>query len=187
MGYKIGHKHSEETREKLSLSRKGNTNCVGRKYSKETIEKMRLARLGKPSPIKGVKKTIEHRMEMSRVRKGKKMSLETRLKMSESRKGKNNPSYKGGVTPLNQRIRRSMEMRLWKKAVLERDNFTCQKTGQVGGKLVAHHICNFADFPELRTSIDNGITLSKESHIKFHKKYGRKNNTRSQLEEFIIN
>jgi len=36
-----------------------------------------------------------------------------------------------------------------------------------------------------RTSIDNGITLSKEVHKEFHKRYGIKNNTREQLEEFI--
>ena len=78
-------------------------------------------------------------------------------------------------------------MRLWKESCIKRDNFTCQKTGQVGGQLQVHHIFNFADFPQMRTSIENGITLSKEAHALFHKIYGRKNNTRAQLEEFLNN
>jgi len=51
--------------------------------------------------------------------------------------------------------------------------------------LVAHHIQNFAQFPELRFAIDNGITLSKQAHNEFHKRYGRKNNNREQLDEFL--
>ena len=120
---------------------------------------------------------------------GKKRSEETKRKISKSRIGRyagvNHPNWQGGITPENHKIRASLEMKLFKKAVFERDNFTCQKTGQVGGKLVVHHINNFADFPELRTSISNGITLSKESHLEFHKIYGKRNNTREQLLEFL--
>ena len=62
-----------------------------------------------------------------------------------------------------------------------------KKTGISGGELVVHHINNFADFPELRTAIDNGITLSKKAHQDFHKIYGVRNNTKEQLEEFLNN
>jgi len=85
-----------------------------------------------------------------------------------------------------ERIRKSAEYRLWRRAVYERDEFTCQKTGQLGGELVAHHINNFVDFPELRLAIDNGITLSKVAHNEFHKIYGKHNNTKEQLEEFLL-
>ena len=46
-------------------------------------------------------------------------------------------------------------------------------------------INNFADFPELRLAIDNGITLSEKAHKDFHNIYGNKNNTKEQLEEFL--
>ena len=93
--------------------------------------------------------------------------------------------WKGGITPKNQKIRQSFESKLWRKTIFERDNFICQKYGIKGGELAAHHINNFADFPELRFAIDNGITLSKKAHQEFHKKYGTKNNTREQLKEFL--
>jgi hypothetical protein len=101
--------------------------------------------------------------------------------------GEQNPQWKGGVTPVHNKIRMSVDYKAWVRAVYERDNFTCQKTQQKGGKLVAHHINNFSSHPELRFAIDNGITLSKESHEEFHKKYGKTNNTLEQLQEFLIN
>jgi len=99
--------------------------------------------------------------------------------------GKNNPMWKDGITPEIRKIRNSPEMKLWRKSVFERDNFVCQKYRTSGGILRAHHINNFADFPELRLAIDNGITLSEKAHKEFHKIYGRRNNTQEQLEEFL--
>jgi len=94
-------------------------------------------------------------------------------------------NWKDGKTPNNQIIRHSIEYKLWGGAVYARDNYTDQKTGIRSGNLVAHHIQNFSSYPELRFAINNGITLSKESHREFHKRYGIKNNTLEQIEEFI--
>lgn len=99
--------------------------------------------------------------------------------------GEKAPWWKGGITPENEKIRHSLEMVLWRKACFERDNWTCQKYGVRTGGLIVHHINNFAEFPELRTAIDNGITLSEKAHKEFHKIYGFRNNTRVQLEEYL--
>ena len=120
--------------------------------------------------------------------KGMKMSKAHIEKLKGKRlkaQGENNHSWKGGITPINAKIRNSLEMKLWRKSCFERDGFTCQKTGEGGGKLVVHHINNFADFPELRTSIQNGITLNEKAHKEFHTIYGKRNNTREQLENYL--
>jgi 5-methylcytosine-specific restriction endonuclease McrA len=94
-------------------------------------------------------------------------------------------AYINGSTDENSKLRNSIDMRLWREAVFARDNYTCQKSDKKGGVLRAHHIYNFAKYPELRFAINNGITLSEKEHNKFHKKYGRKNNTPEQLQEFL--
>ncbi|KKR46075.1 MAG: HNH endonuclease domain protein [Parcubacteria group bacterium GW2011_GWB1_40_14] len=91
-------------------------------------------------------------------------SLETRKKMSESKKGGKAPFWRGGITPINHIIRQSLEYRLWREAVFARDNYICQKCGQLGGNLEADHIKRFSEYPELRFAIDNGQTLCKACH-----------------------
>jgi hypothetical protein len=105
----------------------------------------------------------------------------------ETFKGSNHHFWKGGITPINVKIRTSVEAILWRKSVYERDKYTCQKCAKVGNKLRAHHINNFADFPELRFAIDNGITLCNNCHKGFHKIYGNKSNIIEQLYEYIQN
>lgn len=65
--------------------------------------------------------------------------------------------------------RRTTEYTKWRKAVYERDNYTCAICGQVGGKLNAHHIKPFSKYKELRTSLENGITLCETCHKRVHK------------------
>jgi 5-methylcytosine-specific restriction endonuclease McrA len=61
-------------------------------------------------------------------------------------------------------------MKLWREAVFARDKWTCQDCGdKKGGNLEAHHIKSFAEFPELRFAIDNGITLCKDCHKIIHR------------------
>ena len=181
----------------------------GHKFSKETKKRMSEARKGKKCPWAGkYKKTEDHKRKLSEVHKGMKKpwagkykrTLETRKHMSEQMKksGRKPPSqlgmkgsksggWKGGVTKKNTLIRNSREFDLWRKSVFARDNYTCQKTGKKGGELHPHHIQNFAQFPELRFVVSNGITLSEKSHKKFHRIYGTKNNTKKQIKEFLEN
>lgn len=109
---------------------------------------------------------------------GCEISISTRYKgkrcLSCSKKGELNPQS-GKVpwnysedTPEKTRIRGSIEYRLWREAVFARDNWTCQKCSSRGGVIHAHHIKTFSDYPELRTSIENGITLCKKCHKIHH-------------------
>lgn len=60
------------------------------------------------------------------------------------------------------------QQREWRKAVFERDNYTCQGCNQRGGELQADHELPFSLYPELRTEILNGRTFC----LKCHNKYG---------------
>ena len=53
----------------------------------------------------------------------------------------------------------------WRKEVYTRDNHCCQWPGcKIKNKLNAHHIKNWAQFPGLRFTVDNGLTLCKNHH-----------------------
>lgn len=101
--------------------------------------------------------------------------------------GEKHPHWKGGVTPINLQVRHSLEYKLWRRAVFERDNFMCVNGGKDhGSKLEADHIKEFADYPELRFAIDNGITLCKQCHRLKTANYLKKNwKNQYQLERMI--
>ncbi len=83
--------------------------------------------------------------------------------------GSHSWKWRGGVTPINTKIRFSSEYTSWKIGVITRDRHQCQSCGQIRGKLNVHHIKPFADYPELRLNADNGITLCQSCHKKTHK------------------
>lgn len=98
---------------------------------------------------------------------------DTKNKMSLKRKGKptgrtgdKSHFWKGGVTPINKKIRMSLDIRNWRNSVFIRDDYTCQMCGVKGGKLQADHIKPFSLYPELRFAIDNGRTLCILCHKK---------------------
>ena len=209
----LGKKHTEEQKRKISLGNKGKIfsqetrekirlSRLGKKASEETKIKLSLAKKGVPKSeshilgmIRGARRGKDHPMfGKTGAFKGKHHTKESKQKLSLSKKGK--PMFKtrgekchlwkGGITPVNQKIKSSLEWRIWREAVYVRDNYTCQKCKVRGGiTLHPHHILNFSQYPELRFAIDNGITFCKKCHIYFHKLYGRQNNTREQVKEFL--
>lgn len=156
----------------------------GKKWGPEVLEKMRLAKLGKPSPWAiGNKHFLgrhhsEETKEKQRLAKlgnqytfGRVRPVEERKRMSEAKKGDKCYLWKGGKSSEASLARSSLDYRLWKEAVLERDNYTCVDCGasSVRGKFVlmhADHIKPFSLFPELRFAIDNGRTLCVPCHSK---------------------
>jgi hypothetical protein len=113
--------------------------------------------------------------KLNKSRKGVPRSDEIKEKISKTKlnkpnlavRGEKNRHWKGGVTPANFIIRGSLEYKLWRRSVFERDSHTCVWCGDnKGGNLHADHIKPFAFYPELRFAIDNGRTLCVECHKK---------------------
>jgi hypothetical protein len=92
--------------------------------------------------------------------------------------GNKSPNWKGGITPLTQKIRLSEKYKQWMSDILQRDKWTCQTCQKRGVRLEVHHIKTFIDiltensvktFDEAMKCrelwlIDNGVTLCKECH-----------------------
>ena len=100
--------------------------------------------------------------------------------------GKNSIHWKEELTNEDRyKSRSTPEDQFWKNEVKKRDNYTCQCCYEQGGKLHSHHIFNYADHIDSRYLLENGITLCEDCHIQYHRIYGKRNNNRKQLEEYL--
>lgn len=127
-------------------------------------------------------KRLDVRLKISMALRGRTLTEEWRKKISKTwfkkgnipwtkgrkgfRSGELCPFWKGGVSKANHLLRQSIEYKLWRKSVFERDKYTCIWCGYRGGEIEADHIKPFAYYPELRFDIDNGRTLCRECHKK---------------------
>jgi predicted RNA-binding protein with TRAM domain len=149
-----------------------------------------------------VKRTKEE-IEKSRIKRiGRKRSFKSRMEMSM--KKSKEEIFTGFKTSLNKQIRSLPEYFIWRSAVFERDNWTCQTCRKRGnGTLNAHHIKNFnvlrdnfletykhlnlsinrEQLPSLAAKykdfwdVNNGITLCENCHnlTKRRKKMNKEN------------
>lgn len=146
----------KEVRDKISKAKKGKqtTSMLGKHHSDESKEKSRKSNFGQ------------------------KRSDITKDKIREKRKlqiGDKCPSWKGGITPIIQKLRNSDEYKEWRKKVYLRDNYTCCKCNKRGVILNAHHVIGVYIKQDMIFDLNNGITLCKGCHKQFHKEYGMKN------------
>jgi formate-dependent nitrite reductase cytochrome c552 subunit len=148
MGIKKGGKLSETHKQALRVPHKGAGIYPRTDYHREITKK-------------GIKKFYDE---------GGKSGF--RLKKYYNSGPKNN-NWKGGITPEHEKIRKSVQYKIWQFAIFTRDNFTCVQCHKRGGNLYADHIKQFAFHPELRFAIDNGRTLCDKCHKKT-KTYGSK-------------
>lgn len=142
--------HSEETKRKISEAHKG------KKLSDQHRLNLSISHRGQSPANKGVPLTVVQKEHLSKVQVGR-------------FKGEKHWNWQGGKTPKHETIRKSHEYKIWRKAIFERDNYTCiwcGKKEEVSGKLNADHIKPFSLFPELRFAIDNGRTLCIPCHRK---------------------
>ncbi len=110
-------------------------------------------------------------------------------RMTEKIKGENNWNYNFNLTDEEREAQRSrlndIEYRKWRTKTYKRDNYTCQKCSQRGGKLNAHHIESWGSNKKLRLKKNNGITFCEYCHKNFHKMYGYKNTNKQQLNKYL--
>lgn len=149
--------------------------------TKETRDKLRYAKLGKRSNSFNHKLSLDARKKISLKMKEKNIrpplfseltpekQFQSREKRSVALKGSKCHLWRGGINPLNDSIRKSLEYKLWRNAVFERDNWKCIWCGSSKG-INADHIQEFSKYPELRFAIDNGRTLCKSCHLLRHNK-----------------
>lgn len=152
-----GQKLSMEHRKNISETCKKNGVgkwMKGRKLSQNTIEKQREKKVGRF------------------------VSVETREKIRKSQigvprfhmRGEKHPRYISDRSKLQRygtdnQDRRSSMYREWRKKVWLRDNFKCKIANpDCKGRIEAHHILGYTEYPELRFDINNGITLCHHHH-----------------------
>jgi len=192
-------KHTEEEKEnmrKIAKERGYGKWMKGKKLTKEhkdniskgvnkpeVINKIAEASLGREPWNKGTKGV------MIAWNKGVPMSEKTKEKISISRIGK----YMGEehwkwIKNRNElkraeasEERRSPAYKYWRKQVYERDGHKCKiNNNDCSGRIEAHHILGFAQYPELRYEVNNGITLCHFHHPKKRKE-------EEELVSFFIN
>lgn len=168
-----GFNRSEEVRKKMSESAKKRSvaselkriKAVRLSLKSPAIRKqMSIRMLGDKNPMK----RIEVREKVAKSMTGK--ISPQRGKPQSTQRGKKHWNWQGGINPINDSIRKSLEYKLWRRAVFERDNYTCIWCGIRGKELNADHIQLWKDYPELRFAIDNGRTLCVECHKSRHSK-----------------
>ncbi len=174
----FGKHHSQNSKEKMS------------KTQKEAITPAKIEFL-RQEAIKAWKNE-EYRNEhinFAKVRTGDKNSFfgkshtnETKHSISLANRGRfigdNGSNWQGGKTKLSMTIRENAIYKEWRKDIFDRDKYTCQSCGRVGGDLHAHHKIPFSllmNKYEIKTLEDalkrevlwdrnNGITLCMNCH-----------------------
>lgn len=178
----FGKKASIQTREKMS--RKAKENGIGKWNKDRKWDEKRKRKWG-------IKIKEEYKIGNRKSwNKGRKMTLEERKKLSNAKRKKWDLSGRKRKIKRAHHTNNQIEYIEWRKSVFQGDDWICQKCERKSGirrpiYLVAHHKESWADYPNLRYKTDNGITLCRGCHIKFHNKYGRKSNTSQQSEEFL--
>lgn len=146
----------------------------GKKMTEESKKKMSIVKLGKPIP----------HLHNVQVREKIKQSLTGRP--NPNMRGEKHPNYKDGGAKTSERLFEMgrIEYKNWRKAVYERDKYTCRICGSQGGRLNADHIKPWSLYPDLRYDIENGRTLCVACHRKTDTFGGPRKSMRTTQDQF---
>ena len=184
-----GKHHTEETKNKMSETRKG------KHHTEETRKKLSETRKGKKHHFYG-----KHHTE------------EAKNKMSEAHRGEKHPGWKGGISKISSHLREYIKP--WNKDSMKYSDYK-SVISEKPFKHIHHVNKNFSEILELTFKISNieiketieeytseeleklekiclmlhcffgpGVCLTEEEHKLFHKIYGNHDNTKEQFEEF---
>ena len=131
---------------------KGHKIRLGMKNEASSNEKNRVAHLGR-------KYSLEHRKSISESLKGVAYLCDKR--------GELHPRWIKNRTLLkdDHRDRGGQLHREWSGSVKNRDGWKCRINNEnCNGRVEAHHILGWTEYPELRYQINNGITLCHAHH-----------------------
>lgn len=133
--YAKGTVHTQAYKDNMSRVLKGNTNGFKK---------------GQPSPRKG--------------KKSSKPAWNKGLKGSMT--GDKSPRWIHDRTKVKLETERNSPLhKQWSKSVKSRDGWKCKiSNSDCKGKIVAHHILPWRDYPELRYILNNGISLCETHH-----------------------
>lgn len=135
--------------------------------------------IGKTHPQMGFQKGNAYwdnpQTRSTQLKKGVQLSPETqfqighvpRLDNRRSFAGDQNPAWKGGIEfrKKSDRAYDDSAYMEWRKQVKNRDGWKCKIASKdCHGRLEAHHILPWRDYPELRYETNNGITLCQAHH-----------------------
>ncbi len=177
-------KRSEQARKRMSLAhlgkklppfteehkRKLRESNLGKKRSEETKKKISIAKIGHTPWNKGLKGVMPNPWN-----KGKKTGIIPKSVFKKGNKGywlgkkrldmigENHPMWKGGKCKRKDERNDGLYAN-WRLQVYRRDNYKCRINKNCQGRIIAHHILPWRDYPELRYEINNGITLCQAHH-----------------------
>lgn len=195
-----GHKHSEETKLKMSAAKIGRyvgdkspswkgglPNCTGCgkviKRESKLCSSCATKELWKsPEYVTNTIKAMKEAAHVNKERLIKNLKWSMTLDERKAISGPNSPLWKGNEVERD--THKGFEYREWRKAVHRKCNYTCKKCGQFKGELQAHHIKAYR-YKATRYDVDNGVTLCKSCHKTFHSKYGTIKFSPLDFKEFL--
>ena len=172
--FKKGHTIRNTGRTRL---KKGNTLWLGRKHSEESKKKMTESLIGRKPPKTAFKKGQNVGNLNFKWKGGKPKCLECNKQLStyksrycrkhfgQYQSKENHPSWVNGNYKKSDRPYGDSASYYFRTKIYKRDKYKCKINNQdCKGRLEAHHILSWREYPELRYDINNGITLCHFHH-----------------------